>query len=322
VDSADAHSPGRGDDFRHVLDAPWFYRFGFFLGRNVPKSALYRLADLVGDLSRAGYPERDRAVRENLRRVFPGASDSELASLSRRVFRNFTRYLVDFGRYRSMTREAILEEIGEFEGIGHMHAAAAAGRGLLVTSAHIGNWELGGFFFGSADVPINVVTVPEGRPAIDALRDRYRRGRAVRTLVVDGSPFSALEMMAALKRNEVVAMLVDRWGPEGGIRTPFFDGACWIPRGPLVLSRSTGAPVLPSFVVRDGGTYRAVIEEPFTVGEGDEERCARRLAAALERVILRFPDQWYNFVPLAPAPPDLSAGAEGARARIRRVGEE
>jgi KDO2-lipid IV(A) lauroyltransferase len=289
----------RMEQYRHLLDTPWFYHLGFAAGRTIPKSVLYRVADLVGDASRVGYPHKDRIVQENLRRVLPDAAPGELAALSRRVFRNFTRALVDFGRFRSMTKKAILSEIRFFEGEENMKAALTAGTGVIVASGHIGNWELGSFFFGRNDARINVVTVPEGRPVIDKIKEDYRRDHSVHTIFTDLSPFASIEMMAALRRKEIVAMLVDRWGPEGGIRTGFFKGSCYIPKGPLALSRASGAIVLPCFVVRDGAAYRAVIEEPFVVDGGGDDLYARRLATALERVVSRYPDQWYNFVPLA-----------------------
>lgn len=288
----------RTQQYRHLLDTPWFYRLGFAAGRTVPKSVLYRVADVVGDASRKGYPEKDRIVQENLRRVFPDAPAAELAALSRRVFRNFTRSLVDFGRFRSMTREEILSEIRTFEGEAHMKAAFEAGSGVIVASGHIGNWELGSFFFGRNNARINVVTISGGRPVIDQIREDYRKDHSVHTIYTDRSPFASIEMIAALRRKEIVAMLVDRWGPEAGIRTAFFKGSCYIPKGPLVMSRALGAVVLPGFVVRDGDAYRVIVAEPFVVEKGDEASCARRLAAALEKVIVRYPDQWYNFVPL------------------------
>jgi len=285
--------------YRHLLDNPWFYHLGFAAGRAVPKSVLYRVADFVGDASRKGNPEKDRVVQDNLRRVFPDATAGELAALSRRVFRNFARYFVDFGRFRSMSQKAILSEIRTFEGEENMKAALETGSGIIVVSGHIGNWELGSFFFERNNGRINVVSVSEGRPVIDRIREDYRKRHSVHTIYTDQSPFAAIEMIGALRRKEIVAMLVDRWGPEGAIRTGFFKGGCYIPKGPLALSRVSGAVVLPCFVVRDGEGYKAIVEEPFVVEEGDDAPCARRLAAALERVILRYLEQWYNFVPLA-----------------------
>ncbi len=283
--------------FRHLLDAPWFYRLGFAAGRHVPRSLLYRIADQVGDASRLGYPDRDAAVRGNLRRVFPDAAPAEIARLARGVFRNFTRALVDYGRFPSMTPEAIQAEIGVFEGREHMDAALSSGKGIVLVTGHIGNWELGSFHFGQNGVKTNVVTVREGRPEIDGIRESHRDGHNVRTIVMDGSPFVILEMMAALKRREVVALLVDRWGEAGGVQAGFFGGMHPFPRGPFALSRATGSLILTSFVVREGTGYKVIVEPPF-VASGDETEHARTVAEALERVIRRYPDQWYNFTPI------------------------
>ncbi len=106
------------------------------------------------------------------------------------------------------------------------------------------------------------------------------------------------ELIAALKRRELVAMLVDRWeGPEG-VPAPFLGGVQRLPRGPFALSRATGAPILPAFVVKEGTGYRAVVDPPFVVEQDDFAQYAERVSRALERILRRYPEQWYLFAPL------------------------
>jgi lauroyl/myristoyl acyltransferase len=93
-------------------------------------------------------------------------------------------------------------------------------------------------------------------------------------------------------------MLVDRWAETDGVPSAFLGGMHFLPRGPFALSLATGAPILPAFVVRDGANYRSIAERPFVV-EGDEfGPYAARLSQVLESVIRRYPDQWFNFVPV------------------------
>lgn len=283
---------------RHILDAPWFYRFGFLLGRTVPKCVLYRVADVIGELSRLCASSKDHSVRENLKRVFPEATPQELARLSGRIFRNFTRYMVDFGRFRSMDSEQIRSEISSFDGIEHLQAVIAAGTGVLLVTGHIGNWELGGLFMAQGLIRTNVVTLPEGRKAIDDIRMAYRNDHGVRTIVMDDSPFAGIEMAAALRRGELVAMVVDRWGGKGGVAAPLFGTTHMFPCGPFALSRVTGTPVLPAFVVRSGSGYRAIVDPPFHADGLDDEACAVRIAESMERIVRKYADQWYNFTPL------------------------
>ena len=284
--------------FRHLLAAPWFYNLGFAAAQRIPVSFLYGVADFLGMATYLTCGVLARTVRGNLRRAFPQASERENSRLARKIFRNYARYLVDYGRYRWASQEGLQTIIPILEGGENLQHALDAKQGVILITGHIGNWELGGLFFGHRGLKVNVVTLPDGSRQIDAIREMYRGQYAINTIVLDGSPFASLEMAAALKRGEMVAMLVDRWDKADGVASPFFGGAHYLPRGPFVLSRATGAPILPAFVVRDGPSYRGIIEPPFVVAEDDLGPHATRISQVLERLIRRYPDQWYNFVPL------------------------
>ncbi len=284
--------------FRHLLSVPWFYRLGFAAAQRIPTSVLYGVADVLGMATYLTCRAPVRIVRANLGRVFPHASDRELSRLARRIFRNYARYLVDYGRFRWVPQEGFEKLIPALEGRENLQEAFDAGRGVILVTGHIGNWELGGVSLGHRGMKVNVVTLPDGSHQIDAIRKVYRGQYAINTIVLDGSPFASLEMMVALKRGEMVAMLVDRWGKAGGVASPFFGGIHHLPRGPFVLSRVTGATILPAFVVRDGTYYRGIVEPPIVVEQEGLGPYAVRISQAFERVIRRYPDQWYNFVSL------------------------
>ncbi len=293
---ADSLAPRK--PFRHLLSAPWFYRLGFAAAQRIPPSVLYGVADCLGMATYLTCRTPARTVRANLAQVFPHASHRETSRLARRIFRNFARYLVDYGRFRWVPRGGFEGLIPVLEGAENLREAFDPGRGVILVTGHIGNWELGGAFFGHRGMKVNVVTLPDGSHQIDAIREVYRGQYAINTILLDGSPFTSLEMMAALKRGEMVAMLVDRWGRTDGVATAFFGGVHYLPRGPFVLSRVAGAPILPAFVVRDGASYRGIVEPPFVVLQDDLGPYASRISQALERIIRRYPEQWYNFVPL------------------------
>jgi lauroyl/myristoyl acyltransferase len=288
----------RERNFRHLLATPWFYRLGFEAGRRVPRPVLYGIADVLAMATYLSCRARVRTLCANLARLLPDATGAARGRLARRIFRNYARYLVDYGRFRWMPAEGFETAITGLEGGQHLQAAFGMERGVILVTGHVGNWELGGAFFGRRGVKVHVVTLPDGSREIDAIRQVYRGYHAVETIVLDGSPFAPLEMMAALKRGDMVAMLVDRWGKADGVPTAFLGGTHYLPRGPFALSLATGAPILPAFVVRDGGTYRGIVEPPIVVERDDFAPYAARVGEALERVIRRCPDQWYNFVAL------------------------
>lgn len=284
--------------FRHLLAVPSFYRLGFAAGRQLPARLLYGVGDVIAFATYLTCRAQARTLRANLARLLPRGSDRERARLARRIFRNYARYLVDYGRFRWAPREGFEAVLPALEGAEHLQAAFVPGRGVILVTGHVGNWELGGAFFGHRGLKVNVVTLPDGDRQIDAIRQTYRRQYSIATIVLDGTPFAPIEMMAALKRGELVAMLVDRWQGADSLPAPFLGGRLWLPRGPFALSRATGAPVLPAFVVREGGAYKGIIEPPFVVAGDRFEPYAARVAATLERIIRRYPEQWYHFVPL------------------------
>ncbi len=284
--------------FRHLLAVPSFYRLGFAAGRRLPVRVLYTLAEGLALATYVVCRSQAGTLRANLARLLPAGTDRERARLARTIFRNYARYLVDYARFHRTPPGGFETVLPALEGGDNLRQAFEAGRGVILVTGHIGNWELGGMFFGHQGVKVNVVTLPDGNDRIDAIREMYREQYAVATIVLDGSPFASLEMMAALRRNEMLAMLVDQWGKSDGVPVRFLGRPFYLPRGPFVLSRATGAPILPAFVVRDGSSYRGIVEPPFVVEQDDFEGYATRLAGSLERIIRRYPEQWYNVVPL------------------------
>ena len=283
--------------YRHGLARPSSYKIGYSLGKLLPRGILFALADLLADATHWTNPEPARNLRANLRSAFPRWSEREVENLSKRIFRNFARNLVDYGRFDTFTDEALDRLLPSIQHLHYLEESFAKGRGVILVTGHIGNWELGALFFCRHGFKVNVVTIPEGSERIDSIRGAYRTRQDIRTIVVDGSPFSSLEIVAALRRGEIVAMLVDRWESTGGVPAKFFGEDRRFPRGPFVLSRATGAPIIPAFIVRDGNIYRGVVDPPFFLEEPEDEPGARRVSASLERMIRTCPDQWYNFAP-------------------------
>ena len=296
------------DRSRHLLATPSVYKLGLWLIGRIPKRLSYMLAGAVGDLTRLFYGTARESVRSNLRLVFPDADGDggRIEGLTKKVFRNYSRYLVDYGRFRSLDKETLFKEVTTIDGTEHVTEALEGGKGLILLTAHLGNWELGAVFFGRQDLKINVLTVRDTEVAIDEIRELYRDWHNINTIVLGDSPFAVLEVTGALERGEVVAMLVDRPVDEAhgevGIEVDFFGKQWKMPAGPMALAKITGAPIMPAFTVtEEGGRYRAVAEELIYVDPGDDEgerKAAKKVVAVFEDYIRKYPDQWYNFEPV------------------------
>ena len=266
-------------------------RFAYSMGAAIA-SATYRFYGVARD-----------NVMSNLRLVLPGAGDSEIDALTRALFRNYSRYLIDFARFKTLDREGLKGVVSRVEGTENVNEALAGGKGLILLTAHLGNWELGGIFFGRQDLKINVLTVRDAVVGADEIRERYRGWHNINTIVLGDSPFAVLEVTKALGRGEVVAMLVDRpvdsASGEEGVEVEFFGKPWQMPAGPMQLAKMTGAPIMPAFTVSEGDGYRAVAESLIYIDadrEGAERAAAEKVVRVFEKYISEYPDQWYNFV--------------------------
>lgn len=286
----------------HVLARPGVYSFGIWSAGYMPRAVTYAVAGLIADLSFIFYKKAGEDLKGNLARVFPEATRQRLTQLSRKTFRNYSKYLVDYARFKSIDKERLLRELVRIDGGEHIDSCLSGGKGIILLTAHLGNWELGGIFFGKHDIKINVLTARDRVNEINEIKERYRKMHNIKTIVLGDDHFAGLEALNALLRNEVVAMLVDREGGTDGVAVPFFGRPLKFPMGPLLLARAAGSPIMPAFVVREEGGYRAIAEKPIYFNKDADdtpESVALQVIKVFEQYIRKYPDQWYNFVPVS-----------------------
>jgi lauroyl/myristoyl acyltransferase len=159
----------------------------------------------------------------------------------------------------------------------------------------VGNGERAGrLLAGRSARPTHVVVAPDEARELE--RWVRRDGEGVR-FVSRSRPTVSLELLAALRRGEVVGVQGDRaLGTKGDIEVPFFGRPARFPLGPFLLSSGVGVPLLPAFCLLDE-QYRYVVKiaEPFIAVRGEEEAAARTWVAALEAIVREYPTQWFNF---------------------------
>lgn len=284
----------------HFLNLPVVYKFGTRWIGYIPRPLAYALSQGIAYASYWFYKSAVNSVKQNIIRVLPKLSSKELSRLTLRLFRNYSKYLVDYGRFSGLNKNAVIEKIIHFDGKENLDAALKINKGIILLTAHLGNWELGGIFFGNYGLKTNVVTIQDENAEIDYARRWYREKHSVNTITIGNSPFSTIELVRALNNREIVAMLVDRY--KDGIdyiTEDFFGKPAKFPKGPFALSRLTGAPIIVAFVVRENSGYKGIVESPIVVTEEREEReAAAKVVKILERYIIMYPDQWYNFTPI------------------------
>ena len=239
---------------------------------------------------------RRGVVERQIAAAFPDRSRAEVLRLARAAYEHLGRASIEAAVLPSMGPGRVLELFEEPEGWEHVERAMAQGRGLIVVTGHLGNWELGGSYFAARGIPIDAIVRRMGNP----LFDRYiteTRSRLGMTVVPDS--VAARRTPRALREGRAVAFLADQ-GVLGLASTfvPFFGRPAKTPRGPAVFALRLGVPVVFASPVRQpSGKYRFIIEPVPVVPTGDRERDIDTIVAdytaTLERLVRRFPEQYF-----------------------------
>jgi lauroyl/myristoyl acyltransferase len=210
---------------------------------------------------------------------------------------------VDFLHFATRPPELADALVADVVGYENILDGRLPGKGVLLLTAHLGNWEVGGLMLARVKQPIHVVLVPDMFPGVERERRRLHERSGVREIRVDRSIVPTLAILRALGENAIVAMQGDRDFDNTGVAVAFFGREAFFPRGPLRVAMASGATVLPAFIVRQpDGRYRAIVEEPLPIETGGDRDAALRVnveryVALLERYVREYPEQWYCFYP-------------------------
>lgn len=279
--------------YAHRLNRAAVYRVGAAVAGALPRALRLRAAQAVATTAAGRFPDERAVVRQTLARIVERPTPRALETLVAEVFRNFAICFTDL--ITSNRAGGVEDLLAHTEGVEHLAVAERMGRGLVVVTAHLGNWELGGrLLAGTVTRSTHIVVAPEQDPDVE----RFLRGNGgpVR-FVTRTSPTDVLSLVSALRRNEVVALQGDRaLGGRGDRLLPFFGTPAPFPIGPFVLARAAGAPVLPAFcLLRADRRYTIAIGQPWTVPPGGEADALVRWVRVLEAMVRRHPTQWFNF---------------------------
>jgi len=276
----------------------FFYKIGQFFVSLLPLKAAYRIAVFLSDIQYFCSPRDRMAVQDNLRVI--SDHDSAVKPMAREVFRNFGKYLVEFFRVETFTYEFITRHV-TIKNREILDEALKRGKGVIIMTAHIGNWELGGLVLGLIGYPLTAVALPHRERPVNEL---FNRQRAAGGVTVVSANLAIRKCISTLKGNGIVALLADRDFSATGDVMKFFGKDTLIPRGAAMFCYHTRSAVIPMFLTRTADAHFNIeIHQPLDISEDDflmEEKMFREFfmkkqVAVLEKQIRRDPTQWMMF---------------------------
>jgi len=205
------------------------------------------------------------------------------------VFRSLSRLLASFAQFPKITKGNVHEWI-RYEGLENFTTAHARGRGVLIATAHLGNWELSAFAHALMTAPMHVVVRPLDNPRVDDLVEQ-RRALSGNHII---RKKQTREMLKALAAGDAVGVLIDQnVVPSEGVFVDFFGMKACAHAGFAKLAHRTGAAVVPGFALWSDAERRYVLRfYPEIAMTGDVAVDTQRLHSQLESVIREYPDQW------------------------------
>jgi lauroyl/myristoyl acyltransferase len=307
-----------------MMDGVWLRRLAYLGSAHAPEWFKRSAPHLIAALSFALVAERRRAAVRNMERVL-GADRWTAHWAALRMYSEFAFCTSEtMEAWAPQPKPARIEPPAE-DAVLH---AIAAGRGAVVVTGHIGSWDIAAKGLHGKGCQVHVVMGRETDPATQRMVEAARSRAGVNVILSDASVFSSLGLVRALRRNEIVAIQLDRAARAGGVRMlPFLGAPAPFPSGPFVLARLAGSPVIPVFAPRLGRRhYRVHIGTPVEVPRAARDpqaldRVMLQVTRQLEEVVRRYPWQWFQFAPFWPEAPAVPAPAEGEARSASGLGE-
>ncbi len=283
--------------FKRAIARNAFYFFRV-LFRIIPYGAVKAITNFI---IAVGYllvkPKRDTA-KESLDIAF-GASipDVQKERIMRECFSNLGRGMIELLYYSDHPR--MIKEKAFFENIHYLQDALKEGKGVILVSAHYGNFPLMLLRMVQEGFPTSVILRPSRDEKIEKdfiqLRDKF----GLKTIYSLPRTTCVARALRTLRNNESLFIPADQnFGMKGGVFVNFFGRKASTPTGPAVFAMRTGAPIVPVFTHRvEDDKHKIIIEKPFhiEIKENDEATifaCMEKVTQIIEIYIRKYPQEW------------------------------
>ncbi len=266
----------------------------------LPRSAALFLS--IGILRAVPFflPGLRRIGLRNLELAFPEKSPSERLEILKDSFESLGRVLGELSQFHKFTKDQLAQMIDfelDDESKRLYERNKTEGRGVLITTGHLGNWEMLVLGFAGLYEPISYLARPLDNPKIDEMLNRLRTRFGNRPINKTNSAMLAIKI---LREGGILGMLSDvNAHPKEGVFVPFFGVAACTLSGAAMLAIRSNALIFPTFCVWDKNTkrYRFVhgpLLEPSNTGDRKQDIITTTAAytAEIEKIIRAYPGQW------------------------------
>ncbi len=261
----------------------------------VPRRWAFGLSHVLGKIGLQLDKNRREITINNLTKAFDKEKSSqEIENIAGKVFKNLGLFGFELAWSYSQ-RPKDLRKHFSVKGLHHFNNAYKKQKGVLLFTAHIGNWELLSYASEMLNFPFNCVFRPNDNVPIDTLANELRVRFGLKLVPAKRAMRKILNI---LKQGECITLLMDQsvdW--YDGVFVDFFGRRACTNKGLALLALKTQAPVVPIFLIRDGKNFRVEFQEELSlIKTGDKtkdiEANTQQYNNVIEKVVRKNPDQW------------------------------
>ncbi len=254
------------------------------------------LASVFGALAFRLAGRHRKTALENLERAFGKDLPPEKKDrIARKVFSNLAVMFFEFMRIPWL-KPPDIERLYDVEGIEHLNGALEKKKGVMIVTAHFGNWEMIAAYMGLSGYHLDIVARDLDNPATDEFV-KWVRTKSGNRVVSKNRAMRRL--LRTLSGNGIIGILLDQnVASNEGVFVDFFGIPACTNKGPALIVAASGAAIVPTFIVRENGRHRLIFLpelKPGSTGDKalDAIETTARCTKVIEEMIRKHPDHWF-----------------------------
>jgi KDO2-lipid IV(A) lauroyltransferase len=239
---------------------------------------------------------RKRVVERQIAAAFPDLRRAAVLKLARQSYEHLGRTFIETALLDSLGKDGLQQLVETVEGWEEIEDVMSKGKGAVLVTGHLGNWELAGAYVAARGVPLDAIARGMANPLFDAYLNHTREAMGM-TIVHDSE--AVRRTPRSLRAGRAVAFVADQ-GVMGLASTfvPFFGRPAKTPRGAAVFALRFDVPVVFVVAIRQpNGRYRIVVERIEAPRTGDRDRdvdaIVARFTQHLEKWVRAVPAQYF-----------------------------
>ena len=236
---------------------------------------------------------RKRVVERQIAAAFPDLTPPAVRNLARESYEHLGRTFIESALLDSLGPDGLQQLVETVQGWEEIEEVMAKGKGAVLVTGHIGNWELAGAYVAARGIPLDAIVRGMANPLFEAYINRTRETMGM-TVVHDSE--AVRRTPRSLRAGRAVAFVADQ-GEMGLASTfvPFFGRPAKTPRGAAVFALRFDVPVVFVVALRQpNGRYRIVVERIEAPQTGDRDR-------DVDAIVARFTEHLEKWVRAVPA---------------------